>query len=271
MEVFILLPESEPTNSFMHTNEALFNLGQLKELLKFLNDAKQILDIELFEGYFDLRNIENFLNDLEALKELYPFPAKRMLMLSLKNFNNYRDNQKEDLNGNYEIYNTPIQDHTFSEICERKITLNKGTILLSKFSHKLSNSFVIIKNGSETVTIESVENTNSLNNWLAKNRMPKRNFQIIPKHGENRTDIRIINGETISPLMCSKSEAEELLKLSIGELKKELFFIDAERQKYIVFRFEGDNPQNMYHGYHVDLDTSEISEKFKKIINRASD
>ncbi len=96
------------------------------------------------------------------------------------------------------------------------------------------------------------------------NRLPPRNFNINPKHGENRQDIRTVNGEIISPLRCSHQKAQALLDTAIGKSEKELYNTDPDYDEIIVFKYEGPTPQNMYHGYHVPKNTEEIPFDIRK-------
>lgn len=84
----------------------------------------------------------------------------------------------------------------------------------------------------------------------------KRTFNLSPKHGENGRGNWI--GE--SSLLCSFAEAQDLLNKSIGDFSclKRLFFFDKSYDTYIEFFFEGNNPQKLWHGFHLqksDWDT----------------
>jgi len=62
-------------------------------------------------------------------------------------------------------------------------------------------------------------------------------------------------------LECSKANAQTLLESAIGDVRidsKRLFNYDVDKAKYIVFYFDGESPQNQYHGFHL---TSEIAKQ----------
>lgn len=75
------------------------------------------------------------------------------------------------------------------------------------------------------------------------------------------------NGKIANPLRCSKSQACLMLQKAVGNTKKELFAYDEINREYIVFKYEGDNPKNRYHGYHIPFKSKEINNEIKKLIN----
>lgn len=79
---------------------------------------------------------------------------------------------------------------------------------------------------------------------------PKRVFNVSPKHGENGRG----NWHNESPLLCSGEEAQELLNNAIAdfnEKQRRLFNYDRNRNAFIEFFYEGDTPQQQWHGFHV--------------------
>ena len=68
--------------------------------------------------------------------------------------------------------------------------------------------------------------------------------------------------------MCSEQAAKELIHTAIGESKNELFNYDSNRDMILVFKYENENPQNMYHGYHVDSNSTDVpSHILKKLLS----
>ena len=123
---------------------------------------------------------------------------------------------------------------------------------------------VTINEEKSAIKIDNLKNEKEIFEWFAQNRLPPRNFNINPKHGENRQDVCIVNGETISPLRCSSQMAKALLDTAIGKSEKELYNIDPDYDEIIVFKYEGPTPQNMYHGYHVPKDAEEVPIDIRK-------
>ncbi|MCG8322068.1 MAG: hypothetical protein MI921_21395 [Cytophagales bacterium] len=138
---------------------------------------------------------------------------------------------------------------------------------MNHHAHKLGQE-VTISVGNQNVVISSLSTNKEIGMWFAKERIPSRNFHVIEKHGENRSEERRVKGELISPLKCSRNEAQKLLHLAIGESIKELYNFDQKHNNYIVFKHEGENPQNMYHGYHLPLETKEIPDNLKEELKK---
>jgi hypothetical protein len=110
------------------------------------------------------------------------------------------------------------------------------------------------------VDIPNLHAREELKKWFAINRTPSRRFHVIPKHGENGAG----NWSGASPLECNCQHAQELLNTATGKDTKELFNLDAENNKMIVFKSEND-PNNQYHGYHVDRDSSDVPNEIKSL------
>lgn len=89
-----------------------------------------------------------------------------------------------------------------------------------------------------------------------------------PKHGESRTGTIKKNGEVISPLECTRTEAEEFIKLTIGgENNTDLFAYDKVRNKYIRFKYDSiDNATGAkkYHGFYPH--DQNIAQEVKKFL-----
>lgn len=266
VNLFILLPESEPSNQWMLSNE---RFQEEEGIVTFIRNLKNKLDsihLEIYDGYFDNLNIQNFLRDFEEVADYYPNPTFRLLRSILRDWDNWRNDIKQVNTKSYTIFNQGIDDHTFCEIAERQTILdNNNFVLLNHFGHELGSTIEIIVQ-ENIIPIISLSTEKEISLWFANERVPKRNFQIIEKHGENREEGRWWNGKWASPLRCSQQEAFELLKFAIGDTIDELInYHEINGQGYfIVFKYEGNNPQNMYHGYHVPLDTLEIPSKIKE-------
>lgn len=266
MVIFTLLPESKPVNQWMKSNEHLLSHQKIKEFIETLEIQSLLLNIEDFDGYYDSKNVQNFLINF-GVEAGYPKSFSFLLRKSLRASSDYRVNPIEDLDEKYQIYYLPIQDHTFSEIAERKLTHSSTCILVNYQAHSLPSTFEVRKNG-KSINIDSVEDIPQLSQWISKNRNSIRNFQITPKHGENRLHSIKWNGKDASPLKCSRLEATKFLKIAVGFTQKELFAFDETHQSFLVFKYEGNNPQNMYHGYHIPQNSKEIPEEIKQLITQ---
>ena len=112
------------------------------------------------------------------------------------------------------------------------------------------NSFLLIKSNSDYCKIEckNINNIDDIVNWISKTE--QRTFNVNPKHGENGRG----NQLNQSILVCSKEDAQQLLNAAIPfmEKGKNLFNYDKTHNMYIMFYFEGNNPQKQWHGFHLD-------------------
>ncbi|MGB1242074.1 MAG: hypothetical protein ACPG49_06115 [Chitinophagales bacterium] len=111
-------------------------------------------------------------------------------------------------------------------------------------------------------------NFKELNQWFEENRL-QRNYNMIDnRHIEAHPDYRKGKSPILGGL-GGKEHIASLLENAIGDQREtdRLFNFDAENNCYIRFEFENDNPQNLYHGYHlVKPQTHEIDEKAVKEI-----
>lgn len=271
VNLFILLPESESSNQWMLSNESFQEENGIVTFIRHLKNKLDSIHLETYDGHFDNLNIQNFLNDFEEVADYYPNPAFRLLRSILKDWDNWREDIKQDNLKEYTIFNQRIENHTFCEIAERKLILdNQKFSILNHYGHELGNQIEIVVQRT-VIPIISLSTEEEINLWFANERIPIRNFQIIEKHGENREEVIRWRGRDVSPLRCSQQEAFELLKFAIGDTIDELFnYHEINGQGYfIVFKFEGNTPLNMYHGYHLPLGTSEISNEIKnKLLER---
>jgi hypothetical protein len=120
----------------------------------------------------------------------------------------------------------------------------------------------------EKVEFSIINTIDNLLQWIKDNSV-ERKFNISPKHGENGKG----NWQDQSVLLCNKDEAQQLLNTAIpdfSEKEKRLFNFDINYQTFIEFFYEGDNPQNQWHGFHIEKEEwekripSSIKEYFKK-------
>ena len=267
VNLFLLLPESTPTIQWMNGNEDFHSEFSLRQFLVDLELKLDSIKLENYNGFYDADNVSNFLENIDILEDYYPFPARRLLSRTIIDFYNWRLSSRQNNLIEYFAFNQSITNHSFCEIAERINTMaGDKFLILNHYAHNITTSIDISFNFI-SVNLPSVSTSIALIIWFAQNRIPERDFHIIPKHGENRHFIRKLGGKNVSPLKCSRDEAKILLKQAIGNSLKELFNIDHERSSYIVFKYEGDNGHNLYHGYHVPLDSTEVPNSIKAIIS----
>lgn len=266
VNLYYLLPESDPTNQWMKSNYCLQDEEKIVQYMRELENIQECIRLENYCGYYDRDNINNFLQDFNTLEEYYPQPVFKLMRIKMQRWNNWRGSPVQISNNNYTLYSQKVSDHTFSEVSEHQHQCEKHNfVLVNHRAHKCSSPIEVTINDNIKIKTSSVENASELFEWFAENRLPVRNFQIIEKHGECRTEFQLWNGKQASPLRCTRDQAFELLKRAVGDKAKELYNIDYERGNYyIVFKHEGDTPENMYHGYHVALNSKEVPNHIKQ-------
>jgi len=272
VNLFLLLPETEPTNQWMRSTQAdFYETDAYETLIQYLKIISESVTIEKYEGFYDSSNIKNFLCLYDTLEDCYPSAPKRLLrsVISRNAFINWREEAIQSPDTVYKIFNQPINDNTFCEIAERKNKVGDDKYaLLNHHACTIKEMIVVNIDNKSDIEINNLKDEEEISKWFAKNRLPPRKFNINPKHGENRQDIRIVNREIISPLRCSCQKAQALLDTAIGESVKELYNLDPDYDEIIVYKYEGPTPQNMYHGYHVPKNTEEIPIDIRKRLNR---
>jgi hypothetical protein len=250
----------------IHNEEQALDFNQAES---YINEFCQLITspkIENYQGFYDAYNIKNFLKSFEILEDDYPSPIHRTIQINLSKeaWENWRDNKIQSEEKSYAIFGQEIEDNSFCEIAERKIANeDHNYTLINHSACNLASPISVTINGHDKVEVESLSTVEEIFNWFTQNRIPKRNFHINPKHGENRQDERLINNELISPLRCSAQEAKVLLQTAIGNNRNELFNFDKERNHFIVFKYEGNTPDNLYHGYHVPTNSLEVPDWIK--------
>lgn len=273
VNLFLLLPETKLTNQWMRSTEP--NFYEIDAYETLIQNLKIIISesiaIEKYEGFYDISNINNFLCLYDTLEDCYPSAPKRLLrsVISKNAFINWREEAIQSMNTDYQIFNQLISDNTFCEIAERKNKVGDDKYaLLNHHACTIREMIVVtISKKKSSIEIDNLKDEEEISEWFAQNRLPPRNFYINPKHGENRQDVRSVNGEIISPLRCSCQRAQALLDSAIGKSERELYNIDPDYDEIIVFKYEGTTPQNRYHGYHVPKNIEEVPLDIRKRLN----
>jgi len=265
--IFLLLPETNKTSNWSLLNEPFENKTEFSNFIKCKISEIRTIDIENYQGFYDNENFNNFFELFDTFEEFYPSQEKRSLRRLIETtyaWQNWRINSQQNTDTTYTLYNLPISNHTLTEIAERKKNTTTETFaLLNNRALNINEDKIKIKISRKIIEIDNVKNTIELQNWFSQNRIPQRHFHIIEKHGENRHEPINWHGRLASPLRCSEAKATELLKKAIGDTIDELFAYDTEEDEFIVYKYENDNPQNLYHGYHVPKISNELPEKIK--------
>ena len=259
--IFLLLPETEPTTNWSKSNERIQSEEGFQRFIRNKVAEISLIEQENFEGYYDNLNLKNFFSHFDMLEDFYP-RVKRQLLRKLSGWENWRTQTLQKEEGTYKLFEQNIPKHSLPEIAERKKSKpDESFALLNNSALTIQNTTVSVNVVNKVIQIDILKNTEELKTWFAKNRIPPRKFHIISKHGENGKG----NWKSASPLMCSEQEAQVLLNTSIGESTDRLFNYDIDKKMFIVFWSENE-PKNQYHGYHLPETTLEVPSKIKKIL-----
>jgi len=118
-----------------------------------------------------------------------------------------------------------------------------------------SQKYLQVKSKSDYCKIEceNISDTKEIVKWIVMMKPRKFNASY---HGNQGSG----NWVTKSPLLCSTERAQQLLDESIpcflegiGK-KRRIYNFDPNNNTFIEFFYEGDNPQNQWHGFHLDKD-----------------
>ena len=280
LNLFVLFPEVNPLHPFFHTAYDFVEAESLRDFLKELTDSMEWVYREKNAvSFYSLENVQRFLDNFEDFKDDYLFnPYSRLINILAESYN-WEEEQEQEQHCAYFIWQGQtahlVVNHALSEVAERQKSSPEQAFLLFNFraASFQSKTITILKEMRENnqllllPTFNQVNNEQELYAWLIENRQ-KRNFNLNPKHGENGVGAHKGNkGDTVDPLLCSRNEAQVLLDKAIGDTRRttELYYFDSQNQKFIVFKFENDTPQNQYHGYHPN-NQDEIPHDFKQLI-----
>lgn len=175
------------------------------------------------------------------------------------------------LNGGGTTYN--VTGESLAEAAEYK-HINQKAVIINFISSDFNISNTVYVNKSNAIppndmillSLEVINSKNDMLEFFLENR-EEIIFNLNSKHGENHNIVKYDNGKVISPLECTKEDANIILKLSIGgSIKsKELYAYDEKREKFIIFKSDNTSNPKSFHGYHPH-DQNEIPEKIKSFL-----
>lgn len=254
-ELFILFPEyvegdQAATAPYLRTID-LLSEEEMEAYIDRFRDLTEFLTHENYTGYCDMENIRAFSRPLEMAEECYP-DKKRSLLAAIRGWENWREEAAENAPALY-FHALPISSDTLSEIAARKGRQEKdGPVYLVVSNgavEPVDDLLPVFNEKKEDQAIAQREcRCDQVHGWFTANRKPARIYTFNPKHGENGKG----HLKGASPLLCSREEAAEMLRLAVGEsLGLPLFYYDKEHRKYIQFKNEN-TLVNSYHAFHVE-------------------
>lgn len=252
VQVFILFPEPEPKQFYLKRFVEHQSEKHLATYISKISLCKNLIEIENYFGFYDDDNVKEFIQYFEILEEFYPTRPSSLLRSQLKGWFNWRDQRFSMEKFESKLFDIPISNETFTEIVVRSALENiHKHIVISHNALKIKTSLIYeVLYLGHSYQVECIELSN-LPTWFNNNRIPRRNYHPSSKHGENGMG----EHSGASKLLCNHTCATEMLHKALGNDEiDELYFFDEQYNKFIIFRYEGDNPLNQFHAYHLNND-----------------
>lgn len=280
---YLLFPKSEnKTDSFFFVADSIALSTSI--YVDYCRDLELLLEVCAREKKAEFLYQDNELDDFLLSFDLnvYPNPIDTVTEDMLDYFQKYKAKSSTvsakdnsfvwQIDGGSAPQITPIEKDAAIAVCAHKkmqepdkafvivnhqaINLFKPNIVAVIADNFLDNDL------PEMVKIDVRNNHRELFEWLKDNRTPRKYNYEDSRHGENGVGNRGGKNKKSkgykSPLMSSKQHSASLLDDAIGSYEdhegKRLYYFDAICKLYIIYEYEGDNPQNQYHSYHVEPD-----------------
>jgi len=278
---------------FVFLNDRIFISGEqwvpgdLAEIRTVMNSfINSIHCLDFFPDFvtcYSGNGIELLLTNFKTIEEITdyslsnPIQQIRQLLLSINSFNwDEQPKQKEDHLYFYQanLGATPhsVNKTTVAEATEYRFNDNRVLLLnlpISDFSASdpihINRSKVTPPTGMTIVSVSTANEKTPLIQHL-KEAEVNREYHWSEKHGENGSGVRHNKGEIVSPLLCSRQEADTILKAAVGYYKTdEMYGYDPKHEKFVVFKSEGELTPKRYHAYHP-IDQGEVPEEVKTFL-----
>lgn len=275
-QLFIIFPEhkdAKKTSPCIREFSLLYPT-EVMEYVAFLDRMEQRGRAEHYLLYYDKENIRNFLYPVHELEECYP-NVELALLKSLQNFaEDWREEAIQEEEVNYRLFQAPVTDDSFCEVCERKY---------QAVTASFDSTFAIINHGAldqqstasmnrdlASIDIPILEaSIEQIESWVQFNRRPTRVYNWNPKHGENGIGaFKEHKNDPVAVLYCSIEHATELLHKAMGENNDigPLYAWDEENNRYMEFKRES-KYSIVFHSYHLENDDRKIP-GIKKLLGR---
>ncbi|MEO5360943.1 MAG: hypothetical protein H7843_10930 [Nitrospirota bacterium] len=284
--IYLLLAETDPPyhwishNHFDPEDTLLRHYYQvLDSFIKQINNKiKEEVDTKLrdtlkgrcFIGYYDKDNMEKFFKRYDTHKKINSNNPLTFLRKLIRNtFENWRDAKQQLSDNEYKTFNNTVtvKDHTFCEMSQRQVNVREiNYALLNHYACDINTDIISVTiEGGDTAKFFNLRCSGSFERWLTDSIIQKRMFHPNPKHVKKGQS----NRSDVSELECSPEEAQDLLNTAIGGDGHKLFNYDKKRNKFIIFMDETHGEcEKVYHGYHVALNSTDVPQPVKNILNR---
>ena len=262
MKFYFLLPEIRPNNQDYELQGSIFDSSvpdgeKMKQIALESRRLQLLLEGEEdWELYYSGELMDEWEKCFELFPEEYPAPSHSLLKAALLNSDAMRweEDRKTEASFQIDVMGCRLANNIVTEAAYERCLYQKQVVLLINAS-SLSvdeNSITFSCDGGKTYPYAlDVRNLNvkEIALFLSKRRYPKRVFDLNPKHGECRKEVWYENGRKISPLKCTKEQAQKLLHLAFGLKDRHVWAYDIEEGQLMEFKRHSDF---VWHGYHID-------------------
>jgi hypothetical protein len=246
------------------------NFEEYKKNSISLIEIGRQLKADIYYSGEEVENVNNIKSSMAEFDEYIKSEKSFLATLLSGAINNTERNHYFKVSFSHEASFIEYFDiKSLHSICTKK----EINIVLSLGSN-LSESLLLINPNNEFkgVNIKSFCSKEEIWKFINQN-LPLRKYNFSSKHGNinNKANAPKSN-EKASQLSCSDKEAQILLDNAIFDLRKHnwCYNFDENLDTFIIFPFEGINPQNQYHAYHIEKSEwmKEIPESIRKYFNK---
>ncbi|MCM1451801.1 MAG: hypothetical protein NC102_06055 [Clostridium sp.] len=275
-QLFIVFPEHKDLDKTSPCIKefTLLYPDEVRDYIEFLDRMRERGRAEHYLLYYDSKNIENFLFPMRELRENYP-NMETALLNSIHYFaDDWRVEAIQDDSVEYKLYQIPVEDDSFCEICERQyqaeIASCDSTYAIINYNALDKQSKAVMNRGAYSIDILILEAAiEDIEIWLQNNRRPAREYNWNKKHGESgKGAFKEHKNDSVAKLYCTIEHATKLLHRALGEDNEvgPLYAWDEECNRYMEFKRESKH-SNKFHSYHLEEGDRKIL-KIKKILDR---
>ena len=256
--LFLLLPEyQDPGNTLAtHPFLATTNLPDDRHLSRYLTKLKATVSYLKDEDVtilYDVKNLAAFFYPINLMLDVYPKKSRYQLELIERRMCSWRTHAEQQATDIFEYLGQPTDDNTLTEIAKLQYNNRLTHCVYAVMNHKALNHVnqtrerLCVKcNDKEKTFVALKADVITILNWLKEKGVVKREY--LPnteKHGT--AGLGGSQASNVSPLLCQNWEAKKMMKKAF-RYGKNLYYYDANHQKYIRF-MSGNN--NTYHPYHI--------------------
>lgn len=233
----------------------------------YINQMSSLIDFAYQHRvtvYYQKHHIENICNLDENFIESIP----NLLDVILKDAKMIEKSNRFLFDIEFAQQNSIIKSKNFHLNSESKNCI----IGLNKASENKTFLSIVSSSQFERIEVYHCSSLHDFADWVFKT-IPKRNFNHNPKHGDDfKKAFKDNKGLKVSNQGFSDNDAQELLRTAIPHFNKQfvqakicLYNYDSVIKSYVKFYYEGETPQNFWHGHAIE--EKDVPSEIIKILN----